>query len=390
MSGWAGEGYDEAIVPLDYRQLNGEINPISTTHIREQLTGTSQAKVQLSIFMDCCGVQSLLDPCGTAKSWPNHHIKGAKTKGIWPLANVSDKVMRAEYKTSIMRNAHLYDRYARPRYIPGEEVNNTQDLRDFSLQVTGSIDNTQMSGFQFSAAEWSALAIEVCLPSIGIRGYDHNGINKSQRSSTATVPQIPVLHGVFTYSLIHAMQHCVHNSLKQNNQKKVTYLQLMTEVSDRFSMLKKNTLNALDQLPAMTVYSQAASDAEKEFVFWPDTGVLPRRRYNSITPDKVKASPIPYIPDDRQWMNAHICQNIIIYWESKRRTVSSIASPIINNSQIRTPPHPHENASHWRSPKVAPTANKRFLDNELEQGDGTFDSGVFSIKKSRGLCQLEG
>jgi len=140
----------------------------------------------------------------------------------------------------------------------------------------------------------------------------------------------------------------------------------------------------------MTVYSQAASDAEKEFVFWPDTGVLPRRRYNSITPDKVKASPIPYIPDDRQWMNAHICQNIIIYWESKRRTVSSIASPIINNSQIRTPPHPHENASHWRSPKVAPTANKRFLDNELEQGDGTFDSGVFSIKKSRGLCQLEG
>jgi len=127
----------------------------------------------------------------------------------------------------------------------------------------------------------------------------------------------------------------------------------MTEVSDRFSILKKNTLNALDQLLAMTVYSQGASD-------------------------------------DRQWMNAHICQNIIIYWESKRRTVSSIASPIINNSQIRTPPHPHENASHWRSPKVAPTANKRFLDNELEQGDGTFDSGVFSIKKSRGLCQLEG
>lgn len=68
-------------------------------------------------------------------------------QGIWPLSNVSDKVLRANYNTALMRDPQLYDRYARPRYfcnewilitvryIPGEQVNNTQELRDFSLQV---------------------------------------------------------------------------------------------------------------------------------------------------------------------------------------------------------------------------------------------------------------
>eukprot|EP00915_Cephaloidophora_sp_WS-2016_P006560 GHVH01008849.1.p1 GENE.GHVH01008849.1~~GHVH01008849.1.p1 ORF type:complete len:548 (+),score=60.49 GHVH01008849.1:143-1786(+) len=385
MSGWVGEGYDEAIVPLDYRQLNAEINAISMPHLREQLTTTSDAKIQLDIFMDCCGAQTLLDPCGTNKSWPHHHIKGAKTKGLWLISNVSDKVLRAEYKASLMRDPQLYDRYARPRYIPGEEVGNTQTLRDFSLQLSGGVDNTSISGYQFSAAEWSQLAIEACLPSVGIRGYDHHCVNRSLRSSTATVPQVPVIHGAFTYCLVNAMQHCVHSAIKQYGQKIVTIAELSQQTTQRFLILKKNTLNSMDQVPSLTVYSQGKSDPNKR-LFWPDVNGNQPKKYHSYTSEKVKSSPIPYIPDECQWMNAHFSQNIVMYWESKRRTADKVSTPPITNAQILTPPHPYEHPVGW---VPIQTQSRRFLEQEPEPGDGKFETGVFSVKKSRGLCQLD-
>lgn len=87
MSGWEGEGYDEALLPLDCAHTEGTVNAITTSSLRHILMCV-ESNVQLTIILDCNGGQTLLE---TSNAWSS--IRGVMQKGLWPLlTDVTSKV----------------------------------------------------------------------------------------------------------------------------------------------------------------------------------------------------------------------------------------------------------------------------------------------------------
>lgn len=108
MSGYEGEGYDECILPIDCSHSDGEVNAMAAVGIRNvskhlpanptsnsfdlQILMSVEEDVQISIFLDCTGGQTMLDPAGTGK-WK--YIRGVKQKGVWPFfTDPTDKMER--------------------------------------------------------------------------------------------------------------------------------------------------------------------------------------------------------------------------------------------------------------------------------------------------------
>lgn len=144
----------------------------------------------------------------------------------------------AKYNTHILRNPVLFDRYARPRFVPGEEVDSTKDLKDHFLQKANPTIRPSFQAFQFCSAEWGVVALECVFPSIAIKGLNQAGnhdliLNKADRKKiiSCTVPQAPVIHGVFTYCLIHALQSTLTEALAVNKEPAVTFQHLYDQVS---------------------------------------------------------------------------------------------------------------------------------------------------------------
>ncbi|KAL7067963.1 ICE-like protease p20 domain-containing protein [Cryptosporidium serpentis] len=262
LTSYEGDGYDEALLPADstlYLAESGsdvdEYNVLLCSELKELLLCVP-AETQVNIILDCNGGQTILDPAGNIDGlW---YIKGIVTKGIWPFLSATNKVKRAQYKSSVFKNPQMIHRLVRPRYVPCIQVGSTYRLRDPSLQSTQYIALC-CKGYCFSAAPWSQIAAEASLPLLSV--------TKKNSISKLTVVEDPIskggsyniIHGVFTWSLCKAISDITTGILKQGRySNEITFKTTIARVKEYIECLKSSILPYLDQQPELTVHSGGA------------------------------------------------------------------------------------------------------------------------------------
>ncbi|KAH8739040.1 metacaspase-like protein [Cryptosporidium ryanae] len=294
LTSYEGEGYDEALLPADstlYLASNGsdldEYNVLLCSELRELLLCVPQ-DTQVNIILDCNGGQTILDPAGNINGlW---YIKGVVTKGIWPFLSATNKVKRAQYKSSVFREEQMVHRLVRPRYVPCVQVGNTQNLKDPSLQSTQYV-SLSCKGYCFSAAPWGEIAAEASLPLLSVsrktqvtgiinkKGIDtdlniNNTLSTSLGESKLGVIEIPiskggaynVIHGVFTWSFCKAVSDIATGILQQGRPRnELSYKTIMARIREYVKCLKLSILPHLDQIPEITIHSGGAGTVSEYF-----------------------------------------------------------------------------------------------------------------------------
>ncbi|PHJ15760.1 ice family protease p20 domain-containing protein [Cystoisospora suis] len=153
MAGWEGEGYEEGLVPCDFNVHdieNGDPSSlISVLHIRELLLSIPST-TQLTVFLDCSGGQTILDPAGSLT--PFSFIKGVKQRGVWPVTDPTDKMHRAVYRKVVWTDPDMQKQLVRPRYLPGVEVQSIKGLADPLLQSVHAAGHPTYNAFCIAAA----------------------------------------------------------------------------------------------------------------------------------------------------------------------------------------------------------------------------------------------
>ncbi|VUZ98375.1 metacaspase-3, putative [Plasmodium vivax] len=183
MSGWEGEGYDEAFLCSDPFNRVQEQNVLTAIQLKDLLLSIN-ASAQMTIVLDCSGCQTILDPAGTENSLS--YIKGCKQKGIWPITNPTNKVHKAIYDVTIMNNASMKKYFCKSRYHQMIEVESTAAMIDPLLQSISSLPIAPKA-YCFCAATWEQISIEGLFPLMefarvtqikGVDTVDHTGGNK--------------------------------------------------------------------------------------------------------------------------------------------------------------------------------------------------------------------
>ncbi|KAK6591146.1 metacaspase-like protein [Cryptosporidium xiaoi] len=293
LTSYEGEGYDEALLPADstlYLASNGsdldEYNVLLCSELRELLLCVPQ-DTQVNIILDCNGGQTILDPAGNINGlW---YIKGIVTKGIWPFLSATNKVKRAQYKSSVFRDEQMIHRLVRPRYVPCVQVSNTQNLKDPSLQSTQYV-SLSCKGYCLSAAPWGEIAAEASLPLLSVsrktqvtETIDRKGVcvDVNNRDTLTTlnksklgVIEIPiskggaynVIHGVFTWSFCKAISDIATGILQQGRPRnELSYKTIMARIREYVKCLKSSILPHLDQIPEITIHSGGAGTISEYF-----------------------------------------------------------------------------------------------------------------------------
>ncbi|CRH03975.1 metacaspase-like protein, putative [Plasmodium relictum] len=162
MSGWEGEGYDEAFLCSDPFNKNSEHNVITAVQLKDLLLSVN-SNSQMTIILDCSGGQTILDPAGTENSWS--YIKGCKQKGIWPITNPTDKVHKAIYDITILNNSAMKKYFCKSRFSELIEVESTSAMIDPLLQSISSLPIAPKA-YCLCAATWEQISIEGLFPII--------------------------------------------------------------------------------------------------------------------------------------------------------------------------------------------------------------------------------
>ncbi|ETW29226.1 hypothetical protein PFFCH_03351 [Plasmodium falciparum FCH/4] len=162
MSGWEGEGYDEAFLCSDPFNKISEHNVITAVQLKDLLLSINES-AQMTIILDCSGGQTILDPAGTENSLS--YIKGCKQKGIWPITNPTNKVHKAIYDITILNNTSMKKYFCRSRYSKLIEVESTSAMIDPLLQSISSLP-VAPKAYCLCAATWEQISIEGLFPII--------------------------------------------------------------------------------------------------------------------------------------------------------------------------------------------------------------------------------
>eukprot|EP00923_Selenidium_pygospionis_P002901 GHVN01004447.1.p1 GENE.GHVN01004447.1~~GHVN01004447.1.p1 ORF type:complete len:654 (+),score=67.09 GHVN01004447.1:170-2131(+) len=294
LNGWEGEGYDEALVPID-ANANEENNVITIVQLKKLLLSVPET-VQVTIIFDSNGGQTILDSTTLGRPW--QPVKGIKQKGFWPLiTDVTDKVSRAKYNPSVWKDRHMSSRFVRPRFLPGIDVSNTDDLIDPTFQKRTSA-NLHSKSYLLAAAPHSQCAVEALMPSVVINWMkpsvsaisgpwhdaqqfrfnpspgdpaapepDASHIHTRFTNPPATKRRANVIHGVFTWALVTATQDIITKSAKNGvvDRRVLTYERVINEAIRVVRSIKKYGLQRLDQVPALTVHN--GNDAKQSDIF---------------------------------------------------------------------------------------------------------------------------
>ncbi|SCM05136.1 metacaspase-like protein [Plasmodium chabaudi chabaudi] len=159
MSGWEGEGYDEAFLCSDPFNRDEENNILTAIQLKDLLLSINST-AQMTIILDTSGGQTILDPAGTENS---SYIKGCKQKGIWPITNPTNKVHKAIYDITILDNNSMKKYMCKPRYSKLIEVDSTSAMIDPLLQSISSFP-LPTKAYCLCAATWEQISIEGLFP----------------------------------------------------------------------------------------------------------------------------------------------------------------------------------------------------------------------------------
>ncbi|KFH09212.1 ICE family protease (caspase) p20 domain-containing protein [Toxoplasma gondii VAND] len=280
MSGWEGEGYEEAFVPCDFNVRDVEsgdpVSLVGALEIREILFNIPD-RTQLSIFLDCCGGQTVLDPAGTSSRFT--FIKGVKQRGMWPFSDPTDKMCLAKYRSDVWASPDMQKQVVQPRYLPAVEVQSLSCVSTASVKGDEHEKPGLLNAYCIAAAPWGSVALEASFNSFRIRSFHTRSLPGNCHGS-CTVESKPVVHGVFTWAVVSALSGLVEETIRVFSDEggarngcvpvRVTYTKLMEKIEHQINDLKWNRLFKLDQQAELTVHSGGGARPNEVFIQFPD------------------------------------------------------------------------------------------------------------------------
>ncbi|CBZ56278.1 putative ICE-like protease (caspase) p20 domain-containing protein [Neospora caninum Liverpool] len=280
MSGWEGEGYEEAFVPCDFNIRDVEsgdpVSLVGALEVREILFNIPD-RTQLTIFLDCCGGQTVLDPAGSLSRFT--FIKGVKQRGMWPFSDPTDKMCLAKYRPDVWASPDMHKQVVQPRYIPAVEVQSLSCVSTASVKGDEHEKPGLLNAYCVAAAPWGSVALEASFNSFSLRSFHTRSLPGDSQGS-CTVESKPVVHGVFTWALVSALASLVEETIRVFSDEggarngcvpiRVTYKKLMEKIEQQISDLKWNRLFKLDQQPELTVHSGGGARPNEVFIQFPE------------------------------------------------------------------------------------------------------------------------
>ncbi|CXI54301.1 metacaspase-like protein [Plasmodium berghei] len=217
MSGWEGEGYDEAFLCSDPLNKNEEHNILTAIQLKDLLLSINST-AQMTIILDTSGGQTILDPAGTENS---SYIKGCKQKGIWPITNPTNKVYKAIYDITILDNNSMKKYMCKPRYSKLIEVDSTSAMIDPLLQSISSFP-IPTKAYCLCAATWEQISIEGLFPIFEFARVDQKKKKKTFSKPIEHKNDNNNMNGN-RENIENNSQHMLDNSIHSNSVKKNIY-----------------------------------------------------------------------------------------------------------------------------------------------------------------------
>ncbi|BAM42061.1 uncharacterized protein TOT_040000437 [Theileria orientalis strain Shintoku] len=184
LSGYEGDGFDEALVPADY-----ERNGLVTCNDLKCLFQSIGATCRLNVFLDTCNMQTVVG--GSSRAGP---VKGSKMKGIWPFSEPTGKLNTFKCGDWVDKDQKMINQMARAKFIPTLQVDSLSSLSDvqLSLDATHGVVNYCV----LSSSNLNSVSLE-CL----FKPLNLGQSSKGEPSNMVTEDEV-IVHGAFTYALL--------------------------------------------------------------------------------------------------------------------------------------------------------------------------------------------
>uniref|UniRef100_A0A3B0MVR9 Caspase domain containing protein, putative n=1 Tax=Theileria annulata TaxID=5874 RepID=A0A3B0MVR9_THEAN len=185
LSGYEGEGYDEALVPSDF-QHNGLVTCNDLRCIFQSIGSTCR----LNVFFDASNLQTVVG--GSSRSGP---VKGSMMKGFWPFSEPTGKLSSFECSDSVYKDPNMMNQMTKVKYLPTVEVDSLSSLSD--VQLTLDATHGMVNYLVISSSNLKTVSIE-CL----FKPLNLEQTYRQSKSNTNVRDDEVVVHGAFTYTLL--------------------------------------------------------------------------------------------------------------------------------------------------------------------------------------------
>ncbi|GBE61858.1 ICE family protease p20 domain-containing protein, putative [Babesia ovata] len=321
MSGWEGEGYDEAIVPCDYMSFGDPSRGVIPAAQLRQVIQSVDKRCQMTIVLDTVGMQTALDPAGRSGPW--RYIKGAMLRGIWPLTDATGKMQRASYDADVWRDVHMQQQLVRPKFLPMLQVDCAAALLDgFISSNTGDVSSNSLC---LAAAPFQDVAVEALFRPVSLSGIP---LAPSIYQGCEQV----VCHGVFTYCLVTTL-------LKDRASKRggITVREIISGIQRRCKYLRSTRLPKLSQACEATVHPAGLASVDDFFLSPWGGRVLVDRTRNIAVDNPLKALSAglgAFLTLPEAWMQLHNEGRMRAV--EQREKFGRMRSAVVNGSRMVT------------------------------------------------------
>ncbi|CDR94934.1 peptidase_C14 domain containg protein [Babesia bigemina] len=321
MSGWEGEGYDEAIVPCDYMSFGDPSRGVIPAAQLRQVIQSVDKRCQMTIVLDTVGMQTALDPAGRSGPW--RYIKGAMLRGIWPLTDATGKMQRACYDADVWRDVHMQQQLVRPKFLPMLQVDCAAALLDgFISSNTGAVSSNSLC---LAAAPFQDVAVEALFRPVSLSGMP---LAPSIYQGCEQV----VCHGVFTYCLVATL-------LKDRASKRggITVREIISGIQRRCKYLRSTRLPKLSQACEATVHPAGVASVDDFFLSpWGGRVLIDRHRNIAVEhPLKALSAGLgAFLTLPEAWMQLHNEGRMRAV--EQREKFGRMRSAVVNGSRMVT------------------------------------------------------
>ncbi|ORM41512.1 Protein SEY1 -like protein [Babesia sp. Xinjiang] len=292
MSGWEGEGYDEALVPCDYMYYGDPSRGLIPAQQIRQLIQSVGRSCQMTVVLDTVGMQTALDPAGRSGPW--RYIKGAMLRGMWPLADATGKMQRAVYDPAIWQDVSMQQQLVRPKFLPMLQVDCAAALIDGF--ISSNTEDKSSNIICIAAAPFQDVAVETLFCPLSLT--DTPIVRVTQQGCEQVV-----CHGVFTYCLVATL-------LRDRTSKRggITVRELVSGVNKRCQYLRSTRLPKLQQLCEATIHPAGLASLDNFFLAPWGGRILPeygRRLNRENVYKRLSAGLGSFLTLPEAWMQLH-------------------------------------------------------------------------------------
>ncbi|EDO06067.1 Caspase domain family protein [Babesia bovis T2Bo] len=321
MSGWEGEGYDEALVPCDYMEHGDPSRGLIPAQQIRQLVQSVGRSSQVTVVLDTVGMQTALDPAGRSGPW--RYIKGAMLRGMWPLADATGKMQRAVYDPEVWTNGNMQQQLVLPKFLPAMQVDCTSALIDGF--ISSNTEDKSSNSICIAAAPFDDVAVEAMFRPMSLTD------RPIMRITTQGCEQV-VCHGVFTYCLVATLTR--DRTSKRGG---ITVRELVAGIQQRCQYLRGTRMPKLRQMCEATIHPAGLASLDNFFVSPWGGRLLPERARRPGVENSYKSLSAglgAFLTVNEAWMQLHTEGRMRA--AEQREKFGRMRSAVVNGSRMVT------------------------------------------------------